>query len=124
MVCYLAPNDDLNIERVIMAIGLFNEDLPGPKGTARGKDTTVAFVVSVLEDMLEKFLLNHNSWAQCGRNRSMASLGKEVLSWMEYLLGMNCHLFWNVSVGDPHHILDNFMILGCLCSATLREHYQ
>ena len=53
---------------------------------------------------------------------SMVRLGKEVRSWMDYILVMDRHLFRNVSVLDPRHNSDYYMILGCLCSNTLREH--
>ena len=41
---------------------------------------------------------------------------------MDYILGMDHCLFRNVYVWDPGHNSDNYMILGCLCSSTLREH--
>ena len=35
--------------------------------------------------------------------------------------GMDCRLFWNVSIRDPRHNSDHTMVLGCLHSAPLRE---
>ena len=40
----------------------------------------------------------------------------------DYILGTNCRLFGNVSVRDPRHNSDHYMVLGCLHSASLREH--
>ena len=39
-----------------------------------------------------------------------------------YILGMNRRLFINVSIWDPRHNSDHYMVLGCLHSAPLREH--
>ena len=48
--------------------------------------------------------------------------GKVVWSWMDYFLGIDRRLFWNVSVQDPRHNTDHYMVLGCLRSAPEREH--
>ena len=47
---------------------------------------------------------------------------REVRSWTYYILGKNLRLFWNLSVWDPRHNSDHYMVLGCLRSAPLREH--
>ena len=41
---------------------------------------------------------------------------------MDYLLGTDRILFRNVSVRDPRHNTDQFMVVGCLRSAPAREH--
>ena len=48
--------------------------------------------------------------------------GREVQSWTDYILGTDCHLFGNNSVWDPRHNSDHYMVLGCLHSASLKEH--
>ena len=47
---------------------------------------------------------------------------REVRYQMYYILGTDCRLFGNVSVQDPRHNSDHYMVLGCLHSAPLREH--
>ena len=46
---------------------------------------------------------------------------REVKSRMDYILGTDHRLFWNVSVPDPKHDSDHYMALGCLCSVPLRD---
>ena len=55
---------------------------------------------------------------------SMNKLVQELHPQTEDLLLMNLHLFQNVSIQDSRHNFDNYMILGCLRSATLREHIK
>ena len=52
----------------------------------------------------------------------MVREGKVVRSRMDYILGKDRRLFWNVSVQDPRHNTDHYMVLGCLHSAPKREH--
>ena len=52
----------------------------------------------------------------------MVRLGMEVRYQTDYILGMYHILFRNVPVWEPRHNSDYYMILGCLHSATLREH--
>ena len=40
----------------------------------------------------------------------------------DYILGMDRRLFWNVSVRDPRHNSDHYMVMGCLRISPLREH--
>ena len=40
----------------------------------------------------------------------------------DYILGTDGRLLGNVSVRDPRHNSDRYMVLGCLHSASLREH--
>ena len=51
-------------------------------------------------------------------------MGREVRSQKDYIIGTDLNLFRNVSVQDPQHNLDHYLVLGCLCSATPREHSQ
>ena len=48
--------------------------------------------------------------------------GKVVRSRTDYILGTDRRLFWNVSVRDPSHNTNHYMVLGCLRSAPEREH--
>ena len=48
--------------------------------------------------------------------------GREVRSRTDYILGADCRLFGNVSVRDPRHKSDHYMVMGCLQSAPLKEH--
>ena len=50
--------------------------------------------------------------------------GREVRSRTDYILGMDCRLFGNVSVRHPRHNSDHYMVLGCLHSASLKEHVR
>ena len=42
---------------------------------------------------------------------------------MYYILGTDYRLFWNVSVPDPRHKSEYYLVLGCLRSSPLREPY-
>ena len=52
----------------------------------------------------------------------MLQKGREVRSRADYILGTDLRLFGNVSVRDPQHNSDHYMVLGCLPSASLTEH--
>ena len=43
-------------------------------------------------------------------------------SWTDYILGTDRRLFGNVSVRDPRHKSDHYMVLGCLYRSSLRDH--
>ena len=51
----------------------------------------------------------------------MLQKGREVQSRTDYILGTDRRLFGNVSVQDPWHNSDHYMVLGCLPSASLTE---
>ena len=61
-------------------------------------------------------------WNQYKGMWSMFGMVREVRSRTDYILDTDRRLFSNMSIRDPSHNLDNYLILGCLCSATLREH--
>ena len=75
-----------------------------------------------LEDMSSHFLPHRRTWGWERRTWSMVRKGKVVRSRMDYILGTDSFLFWNVSVWDPRHNTDHYMVIGCLCSAPDREH--
>ena len=52
----------------------------------------------------------------------MVREGKAFRSRTEYILGIDQRLFRNVSVRDPRHNTDHYMVLGCLRSVPEREH--
>ena len=52
----------------------------------------------------------------------MVGMAREVRSRTDYILDTDGHIIRNVSVRDPMHNLDHYLILGCLRSVTLREH--
>ena len=52
----------------------------------------------------------------------MLQKGRKVRSRTDYILGTDRRLFRNVSVRDPRHNSDHYMLLGCLQSASLMEH--
>ena len=47
----------------------------------------------------------------------MLRKGQEVRSRTDYILGTDRRLFRNVTVRDPRHNSDHYMVLGCLPSA-------
>ena len=54
----------------------------------------------------------------------MVRLRREVRSQTEYILRIDCHIFSNMSVREPSHNSDHYMVLGCLYSAAIREHAE
>ena len=48
--------------------------------------------------------------------------GREVRSRMDYILGKDCCLICNVSIWDPRHNLDHYLVPGCLRGTPMREH--
>ena len=52
----------------------------------------------------------------------MVREGKVVRSRTDYLLGTDKSLFSNVSVRDPRHNTNHFMVVGCLRSAPARDY--
>ena len=132
--CYLAPDNTSKIESVVDALkerpqgtallvaGDLNKTLTEPENNKRGTDIVAALTVEGLEDMATYFLPLRRTWGRENRTRSMVREGKVVRSWTDYILGIDCPLFWNVSVRDPRHNTDHYMVLGCLHSAPEREH--
>ena len=102
-----------------MVTGDFNVNLADLEGDRRGEDIAAAMATEVLEDMSAHF---QRSWCRDGRTWSMIQEGREVRSRTDYIMGMDHRLFGNVSVRDPRHNSDHYMVLGCLHSAPLREH--
>ena len=61
-------------------------------------------------------------WNQEKGMWTMFGIDREVRSRKDYILETDRCIFRNMSVLEPRHNLDHYLILGCLRSATLREH--
>ena len=132
--CYLAPDDISTIERVVTALrerpkgtamvvaGDLNTDLEDAENDQRGTEIAAAMTEAGAEDMTAQFIPRKRRWGRERWTWSMVQEGKVVRSRMDYLLGTDKRLFRNVSVRDPRHNTDHFMVVGCLRSAPGREH--
>ena len=126
---YLAPDNTETMERVTKAIrsrprraellvaGDFNEDLATPEGDRRAEDIATTLAMEGLEDMARHFLPRESRWCRYRRTWGMLRKGREVRSRTDYILGTDSRLLRNVSVRDPRHNSDHYMVLGCLPSA-------
>ena len=74
--------------------------------------------------MTEYFLPQRRIWGQERRTWSMVQEGKVVRSRTDYIIGTDRSLFRNVSVRNPRHNTNHFMLVGCLRSAPEREHIR
>ena len=54
----------------------------------------------------------------------MVRAGRELRPRTDYILGTDRRLFRNVTVRDPHRNSDQYLVLGCLRGAPLREHSE
>ena len=126
---YLASDDTETIEHVVTALGDIpkgtalivagglNTDLEESESDRRGTEIAAAMMAAGLEDMMAYLLLRKHRWVREIRTWSMVREGKVVRSRMDYLLGTDRSLFRNVSVRDPRHNTDHFIVVGCLHSA-------
>ena len=69
-----------------------------------------------LEDILAHLLPRWRSWCGNRRTWSMIRAGRVVRSRTDYILGTDHRLYWNVSVRDPRHNSDHYMVLVYLYS--------
>ena len=134
VVCYLAPDKTSTIERVVEALrdrpngvellvaGDLNINLAAPEGDKKEEDITITIPTEGLEDMAPHFLLQNLLWCRDRRMWGMLGKGREVRSRTDYILVMDRCLFGNISVWDPRHNLDHYMVLGCFTSGSLTEH--
>ena len=97
-------------------------DLEDPETDRRGTEIAAAMTAAGVEDITAHFLPRRRRWGRGRRMWSMVREGKVVRSRTDYLLGIDRSLFRNVSVRDPQHNTDHFMVVGCLRSAPEREH--
>ena len=136
MGVYIAPEDTTTMERVVEAIrrkprgaellvaGDFNVNIAAPEGDRRAEDIATELAKAGLEDMARHFLPREKLWCRDRRTLGMLRKGREVRSRTDYILGMDRRLFRNVTVRDPRHNSDHYMVLGCLPSAPLSETKQ
>ena len=54
----------------------------------------------------------------------MVREGKVVLSQTNYILGTDRRIFWNMSVWDPRHNTDHYMVMGFFRIAPKRENIK
>ena len=132
--CCLMPRDASTLESISVAIGHrtrgseilvasnFNIDLESPDGNKCNKAIVEAIAIDGIEDMAEHYLPCNLPWKSYRWTCIIIHHGQEVRSQMDYILGTDRHLFLNVSVRDPRHNTEHYMVLGCLHGVTLREH--
>ena len=132
--CYLTPDNTSTIERVAEALrdqpkgedllvsGDLNTNLAALEGDRREEEIATTIPTEGLEDMAQHFLPRERRWCRDRRTWGMLRKGREVWSWTDYIMGTDRRLFRNVSVWDPWHNSDHYMVLGCLPSASLTEH--
>ena len=97
-------------------------NLAAPEGGRREEDIAATIATEGLEDMAQNLLPRERRWFRDRRTWGMLRKGREVRSRTDYILGTDRRLFGNVSVRDPQHNSDHYMVLGCLPSASLTEH--
>ena len=132
--CYLAPDDAETIELVVTALGDrlkgtalivagdLNTDLGDAENNSRGLEIATEMTETGVEDMTAHFLPRKRRWGRRRRTWSIVRGGKVVRSRTDYILGTDRSIFSHVSVRDPRHNTDHFMVVGCLPSAPEREH--
>ena len=130
--CYLAPDNTSMIERVVavltdrpkgtalVVVGHLNTDLEESENNRRGTEIAAAMTAAGVEDMTAHFIPRRRRWGRERRTWSMVREGRVVRSRTEYLLGTDRSLFRIVSVREPRHNTDRFMVVGCLRSAPER----
>ena len=99
-----------------------NVNLAEPEGDRREEDIAAKMATEGLEDMSAHFLPRQRPWCRDGRTWSMLQKGREVRSRTDYILGTDRRLFGDVSVRDPRHNSNYYMVLCCLHSASLADH--
>ena len=106
----------------LVVAGDLNTDLEDTESDRRGTEIAAAMTAVGVEDMTAHFLPRKRRWGRERRTWSMVREGKVVRSQTDYILGTDRSLFRNVSVQDPRHKTDHFMVVGCLHSPPEREH--
>ena len=103
-------------------VGDLNRDLGNTENYRRGSEIVAAMTGAGLEDMAAHLLPRKQIWGIERRTWSIVRERKVVRSRTDYFLGTDKSLFRNVSVRDPRHNNDHFMVVGCLRSAPERDH--
>ena len=132
--CYLTPDESSTIESVVAALkerprgttlvvaGDLNTALDDPENNWIGMEIAAAITEAGLEDTKAHLLPRRQRWGRERRTWSMVREGKVVWSRTDYILGTEQSLIRNVSIRDPRHNTDHFMVVGYLHSAPAREH--
>ena len=105
----------------LLEVGNFNVKIAAPEGDQRVEDIVMELATAGLEYMARYFLPREKQWYWYRRTWGMLRKGQEVRSRADYILGTDRRLFRNVTVRDPRHNSDHYMVLGCLPSAPLLE---
>ena len=92
------------------------------RGGMRAEDIAMTLATEGLEDMARHFLPRESRGCWDWRTWGMLRKGREVRSRTDYILGTDRRLFRNVSVRDPRHNSDHYMVLDFLLSAPPTEH--
>ena len=92
--------------------GDLKTDLENSESNMRKTEIAAAMTEAWVEDMAAHFLLRKRRWGREIRTWSMVREGKVVRSRTDYLLGTDRSLFRNVSIRDPQHNTDHFMVVG------------
>ena len=106
----------------LIVAGDLNTELGDTENYRRGSEIVAAMTEAGLEDMAAHFLPRKRKWGRERRTWSMVRGVRVVRSRTYYLLGTDRSIFRNVSVRDPRHNTDHFMVVVCLCSAPARDH--
>ena len=91
--------------------GDLNTDLEDSESDRRGTEIAAAMTAEGLEDMMAHFLPRKRRWGRERQTWSMVREVKVVRSRTDCLLGTDRSLFRNVSVQDPRHNTDHFMVV-------------
>ena len=105
----------------LLVVVYLNVKLSDPEGDWRGVEIAAVINTSGLDNMSENFLLHRRPWCRGARMWIMVRAGREVRSRTDYILWKDRCLFYNVSVREPRHKLDHYLVLGCLRGAPLTE---
>ena len=106
----------------LLVEGDLNTDLGATDNDRRGSEITAALTEAGVEDMSAHFLPRKGLWGRERRTWIMVREGRVIRSRTDYLLGTDRSLFRNVSVRDPRHNSDHFMVVGNLRSGKAQDH--
>ena len=131
---YIAPYEASTIYSITTAIsqfpqgvGLmvvvdFNTDLIDPEVNIRDKEIMASLATARMEDTGDHLLPQFKPWLRGRRMCSMICGGREVQSYIYYLIGKELCMFQNMSFQDTYHNIDHYLVLGFLLRASATEH--
>ena len=91
-----------------------NTKIADQEGSRQGELIGVVISDAVLENMSRHFLLHKTPLAWGGWMWIILRQGSVVQSHTEFILSTYHRMLRNVSVQDPRHNTDYYMVLGCL----------